>query len=171
MGIFGTGIKTDINYLSNICFEMMIRHIKAYDTYPSLHRLSSQLSEVIYMNTNEINKRPYGVSLCLFSYDDSNDNCIKQERVVNAFTEIDTNVDTSNGAKDSSDKIRVGINGDSRTSSNSRGSMYVIDPSGNMERRQLCFQGKTIELMPLVVVVFDCELLRFLLFRFISVIH
>ena len=121
MGILGTGIITDINYLSNICFEMMIKHIKSYDTHPTLQRLSSQLSEFIHDNTNTINKRPYGVSLCLFSYSDND----------NDDGNSSNDGDISNEYRSGRRHSRVGRGG----------SMFLIDPSGNMETRQLCFLG------------------------------
>lgn len=134
IGILGTGIITDINYLSNICFEMMIKHIKSYDTHPTLRRLSSQLSEFIHDNTNTINKRPYGVSLCLFSYDNHNDNDENSKDHYNNNNDDDAN--SRNGGdimyRSGRRHSRVGTGG----------SMYLIDPSGNMESRQLCFLGK-----------------------------
>ena len=130
IGILGTGIITDINYLSNICFEMMIKHIKSYDTHPTLRRLSSQLSEFIHDNTNTINKRPYGVSLCLFSYDDNdNDNGDNNN---NDDDNSSNGVDRSYRYRSERRRSRAGRGG---------GSMYLIDPSGNMETRQLCFLG------------------------------
>lgn len=70
MGITGTGIVSDINYLSQITFNEVVK-MKINGLYPHIGRISSSLAHHMQKKTMTSIDRPYGVSLCLFSYDSS----------------------------------------------------------------------------------------------------
>jgi 20S proteasome alpha/beta subunit len=70
-GIGAAGILSDANYLSNSMFDMVLSHQTKFDSDPPMARVASHIATIIHSNTMVSSRRPFGVSLCLFGFDDS----------------------------------------------------------------------------------------------------
>jgi 20S proteasome alpha/beta subunit len=68
--ICGTGIASDIRYLTNKLFETSLDHTVHYHTEMPIERLANELSSTIHENTLSQQTRPFGVSLILFGSND-----------------------------------------------------------------------------------------------------
>jgi 20S proteasome alpha/beta subunit len=68
--ICGTGIASDIRYLTNKLFELSLDHTVRYHTEMPIERLANELSSTIHENTLSQQTRPFGVSLILFGSND-----------------------------------------------------------------------------------------------------
>lgn len=70
-GIGAAGILSDANYLTNSMFDMVLSHQTKFDSDPPMSKLASHVAAIVHSNTMVSSRRPFGVSLCLFGFDDS----------------------------------------------------------------------------------------------------
>ena len=72
IGYGATGISSDINYLSNKLFDIVLNHETVFDSSVPIIRITNNLASYIHSRTITSKYRPFGIRLCIIGYDKSN---------------------------------------------------------------------------------------------------
>jgi 20S proteasome alpha/beta subunit len=72
IGYGATGISSDINYLSNKLFDIVLNHETIFDSFVPIIRITDNLASYIHSRTITSKYRPFGIRLCIIGYDKSN---------------------------------------------------------------------------------------------------